>query len=64
MNHKNKFSNVPNKPDYDIFSESDIVSSSTECTGLVPTLPKTDFEAEAYSELYKIPKPKEIKDKK
>ena len=28
------------------------VSSSTECTGLIPAMPETDSELEAYEEMY------------
>ncbi len=29
--------------------------SSTDCTGLIPSLPQTDTELEAYAELYHYP---------
>ena len=32
------------------------VASSMECTGLIPTLPMSEEEAEAYSDLYNVHK--------
>ena len=45
--------------DKDSFFDSgmDTVVSSTECTGLIQTPPKTESEAEAYADLYTAPKP-------
>lgn len=38
------------------FNEFDtIVVSSTDCTGLIPALPKTEAEIENYNELYNMP---------
>lgn len=43
--------------DSDLFFEVDNVSSATECTGLMPTPPANDAEAEAYTDLYAVPTP-------
>lgn len=53
---------VPPKDDRDddeddIYSSIDTVVSSMECTGLIQTPPSTEPEAEAYTDLYTIPKP-------
>lgn len=40
-------------------SDSNMVVSSTECTGLIPTPPLSEDEAESYDELYDIPLPKD-----
>lgn len=34
------------------------IASSNDCTGLVPTPPMTEGEAESYSDLMNIPQPK------
>lgn len=39
------------------------VVSSTGCTGLIPTPPEDEPEAEAYTELYHIPRPTAEKSK-
>lgn len=41
--------------DYDY--TTDTVVSSTECTGLIQTPPANEAEAEAYTDLYTVPKP-------
>lgn len=33
------------------------VASATECTGLMPTPPANQAEAESYTDLYPIPQP-------
>ena len=33
------------------------VASATECTGLMPTPPADDAQAESYTELYPVPQP-------
>lgn len=43
--------------DSDLFFEVDGVSSATECTGLMPTPPADEAEAEAYTDLYAVPTP-------
>ncbi|TQI65863.1 hypothetical protein [Clostridium sp. KNHs216] len=43
--------------DQDSFFYTDNVISSTECTGLIQTPPVSEGEAEAYTEIYHIPKP-------
>lgn len=35
----------------------DTVASATECTGLIPTPPLSESEAESYTDIYTIPKP-------
>lgn len=46
------------QPDEDFLDscENNVVSG-TECTGLIPTPPENETEAEAYTELYAIPRP-------
>lgn len=41
--------------DYDY--TTDMVVSSTECTGLIQTPPANEAEAESYTDLYTVPKP-------
>ena len=41
---------------FDIQNEFHGVVSATECTGLMPTPPLSDDEAEAYNEIYVVPK--------
>lgn len=43
--------------DKDSFLESENVASATECTGLTPTPPASEEEAESYEELYNIHMP-------
>jgi hypothetical protein len=38
----------------DRFLQSNTVTSTTECTGLIPSLPVNEGEAESYSDLYGI----------
>lgn len=40
-----------------IYSCTDNVASTTECTGLIPAPPVSESEAESYTDLYSIPKP-------
>lgn len=35
----------------------DSIVSGTECTGLIPTPPESEPEAEAYTDLYAVPRP-------
>lgn len=35
----------------------DTVASASECTGLIPTPPINEAQAEAYTDIYTIPKP-------
>lgn len=39
--------------------DSDNVASATECTGLIPTPPISEEEAESYTEIYNIPQPED-----
>jgi hypothetical protein len=32
-----------------------MVVSSTDCTGLIPSMPKSEEEIESYNDIYKIP---------
>ncbi|MGI5957993.1 MAG: hypothetical protein ACOX60_01060 [Massiliimalia sp.] len=43
--------------DGDGYLDQKDVVSSTECTGLIPTPPVSQAEAEAYASLYSVPKP-------
>lgn len=58
---KNKPENKQMAPKDDddeyIYSCTNSVVSGTECTGLIPTPPEADSEADSYSDLYTIPKP-------
>lgn len=45
----------------DTFLGTDNVSSATECTGLIPSAPGDESEAEAYTKIYEIPKPENRK---
>lgn len=40
------------------YEDGETIASSNDCTGLVPTPPKTEGEAESYSDLMNIPQPK------
>lgn len=40
------------------FMNEQSVASATECTGLTPSLPVTEDEAESYSNIYPVPAPK------
>ena len=40
----------------DVLNKIDSVASATECTGLMPTPPETEEEAESYNEIYVVPK--------
>ncbi len=51
------------KSDDDKSFDSNIVVSSTECTGLIPTPPLSVAETESYTEIYHIPQPKIKADK-
>ena len=41
----------------DDFFDLDTVACATECTGLIPTPPASDEEAESDTEIYAIPQP-------
>jgi hypothetical protein len=45
------------RPDDDYFFDMNTVASTTECTGLIPTPPVSEFEAESYTDIYGIPQP-------
>ena len=40
----------------DVMNKIDSVASATECTGLMPTPPENEEEAESYNDIYVIPK--------
>lgn len=61
MDEKNK--KIRPKSDNDKFFDSNVVVSSTECTGLMPTPPLSVDEAESYTEIYDLPQPKVKADK-
>lgn len=44
------------------FMNEEPVASSMECTGLMPSLPYTEDEAESYSNIYSVPAPRQIDD--
>ena len=48
--------------DLDNYYDIDKVVSSMDCTGLVPSRPINEGEAESYTELYDIPRPTSNKD--
>jgi hypothetical protein len=41
---------------FDMLNEQNGVVSMTECTGLMPTPPQSEEEAESYNEIYVVPK--------
>lgn len=41
----------------DDIDEYDNVASSMDCTGLIPTPPVNEAQAESYTDIYAIPKP-------
>lgn len=55
----NKKENEKLIDDYDYLSNA---ASSTDCTGLIPSLPVSDAELEAYNDVYQY-KPPVIKEK-
>ena len=44
------------------FLEDGTVASATECTGLMPSAPSTEEEAEEYQDIYAVPAPPQRKD--
>ncbi|RPF43342.1 hypothetical protein EDD70_2305 [Hydrogenoanaerobacterium saccharovorans] len=57
MSDKNKKNIAPQSEQDDDFFDFDTIASATECTGLIPTPPLSDEEAESYTDIYSIPKP-------
>jgi hypothetical protein len=58
MNELNRQGTVPrNSDDDDSDYNLNYVASTGECTGLIPTPPLTDEEADSYTDLFHIPKP-------
>ena len=43
--------------DEDLYFDLDSVASTTECTGLIPTPPESEAQAESYTDIYAIPRP-------
>lgn len=41
----------------DEIEDFDTVASASECTGLIPTPPVNEAQAESYTDIYTIPKP-------
>jgi hypothetical protein len=56
MEENNK--KVRPKSNNDKFFDTNVVVSSTESTGLMPTLPLSEHEVESYNEIYPQPKVK------
>lgn len=50
------------KSNVDIIYDSNTVVSATDSTGLIPTPPQTEAEAESYTEIYDVPQPEVKKD--
>lgn len=53
---------VPHPDKADLILDLDTVASVTECTGLIPTPPANEAEAESYTDLYAVPKPENDSD--
>ena len=51
-------------PTEDELYDMNTVASATECTGLIPTPPSNEGEAEAYTDIYSIPQPQSPQDNK
>jgi hypothetical protein len=59
VSKKNKKPSKKDLPyDNDSFYENLHVSSADDCTGLIPTPPKSAGEADSYTQLMDIPKPR------
>lgn len=43
-------------PDEDDWYDIDTLASANDCTGLIPTPPATEDEAESYAEMMNVPK--------
>lgn len=56
MDHKNKQLAPKDAADCLDSCENSVVSG-TECTGLIPTPPENEQEAESYTDLYAVPEP-------
>lgn len=54
---KEKNQKFHSKSDNDKFFDQNTVASYTECTGLIPTPPLSEDEAESYKEIYDVPYP-------
>lgn len=57
MDEKNRRGIPLYQDEHDPFAHLDFVASSSDCTGLVPTPPCNEEEAESYAQLHNIPKP-------
>ena len=61
---RNDFMSDKNYPILDeLFDIEEDVQSATECTGLIPNMPKDEFETLGYSDIYDIPLPEIVADK-
>lgn len=58
LNDNKKYPFLRKVPVQDELFDGDNVASATECTGLIPTPPLSEEEAESYTEIYNIPQPK------
>ena len=56
-NKANKNADVAGNGEYDYYDIKNI-ASNTEFTGMIPTPPLTDAEAEGYEDLYPVPQQK------
>ena len=54
MSKADKKHRIPKEPEHSTFLSIENSVSSTECTGLMPTPPVSDDEAESYTNLYGI----------
>ena len=64
MTKKRKIPEEDGRDIYDQFYNLNSVSSATELTGLIPSLPHTEFEAESYEQVYGVPVPSDIENDK
>ena len=46
---------LPKRQEELFFEDTNVVASATDCTGLMPTPPINEAEAESYTDLYAIP---------
>ena len=45
---------MDNKNYESVFEDDEVITSATECTGLIPSLPQNNQEIESYNEIYNI----------
>ncbi|HAN20615.1 MAG: hypothetical protein A2Y15_09035 [Clostridiales bacterium GWF2_36_10] len=58
---KKKFNNKYNVSYEDSLNAFNEVASSTDCTGLVQTPPNTSSESKSYTDIYRIPRPRDYR---